>query len=203
VCDDARLFGYFAELLSNSGKGTLQNQEVRQMANFNIIEPCLRSFSWRWMLLILLAAPSMLPAQNKLSAQDYQRLMSYVNTYDSQKLLSDPVVKPQLARILGPQLTHLESNVGVHSPLGVDGGGLTPRGNAEHRGGEEEALVFVDLNNGEVYACLLTHGRFEVYGKQPKFDYLPDGVRHWVVLTGAWVNLKGTQPPNVVMHPVR
>jgi hypothetical protein len=120
--------------------------------------------------------------------------MSYVNTYDSQKLLDDPMVKPQLARILGPQLTHLESNVGVHGPLGVDGGGLTLSGNAEHLGGEEEGLVFVDLSSGGVYACLLTNGRFEVYGKQPKFDYLPDAVRHWIVLTWAWVNLKGGLP---------
>ena len=173
------------------------------MATCNIIEPYLRSFSWRWMLLTLLAAPSMLPAQNKLAVNDHQRLMSYVNTYDSQKLLTDPVVKPQLAHIMGPQLTHLESNLDVHGPLGVDGGGLTLRGNAEHRGGEEEGFVFVDLNSGEVYACLLTNGRFEVYGKQLKFDYLPDGVRHWIFLTWASVNLKGTQPPNVVMHPVR
>lgn len=173
------------------------------MTNFRASGLCFKSFSGWPLLLLLLAAPSMLTAQNKFPTQDHQRLMSYVNTYDSQKLLADPVVKPQLARILGPQLAHLESNVGVHGPLGVDGGGLTLSGNAEHMGGEEEGLVFVDLNSGDVYACLLTNGRFEVYGKQPKFDYLPDAVRHWIVLTWAWVNLKGGQPSNVVMHTVR
>lgn len=173
------------------------------MTNSSVSELCFRSLFGRSLLLLQLVAPSMLLAQNKLAATDYQRLMSYVNTYDSQKLLTDPVVKPQLAHILGPQLAHLEKNLDVHGPLGVAGGALTLTGNAAHMGLEENGLLLVDLNSGEVYTCLLTNKRFEVYGKQPRFDYLPQGVRDWIVLTWATVYLNGKQPPNVVMHPVR
>lgn len=151
-------------------------------------------------LLILLFCSLPLIAQGKLSAIDHQRLISYVNNYDSQKLLADPLVKPQLERLLGPQLSHLKENLNVAGPIGVNDNVLTLSGNAPHMGMEENGFLGVNLYNGEVYVCLLTGGRFQLYSKQTKYEYLPSAVREWIVYMGASLRLNGNMPPNVILH---
>lgn len=154
------------------------------------------------LLSLLVSVP--LSAQSKLPPQVHQRLMSYINTYDSTKLLADPLVKPQLARLMGPQVQHLKTNLNVAGSIGVSDGMLTLSGNAPHRGMEENGFLGVSLYNGDVVAVLLTNGTFEIYGKQAtKYEYLPYPVRQWVEATWARLQLGIKDPPNVVMHPAR
>jgi len=152
------------------------------------------------LLMTITSCPQLL-GQSKLSPADRQRLMSYVNTYNAGKLLADPVVKPQLARLVGSQLRHLETNLNVRGPIGVSGGMLTISGNAPHQGLFENGFLSVSLYNGEVYAGILSRGRIDVYGRQPGYSQLPDAVRQWAVWIWALLRLNGHAPPNVLIHP--
>lgn len=153
-----------------------------------------------WALCVLPVCSSLL-AQSKLPAKDHQRLLSYINTYGSTKLLQDPIVRPQLVRLMGAQLQHLEINLNVAGSVGVDSDVLTVSGNAPHQGLEENGFLGVNLYNGDAYACLLTKGKIEVYSKEAKYDYLPYPVRMWIGSTWAMVHFNGNPPPNVVLHP--
>ncbi len=150
--------------------------------------------------LLLAALPISLQAQGRLTPQQHQRLMSYVNSDDGQKLLADPIVKAQLAHLMGPQVSHLLKDLDVHGPIGVQDGMLILTGNAPNMGMEENGFIGVKLYNGEVVACIFTHGHVEVFTKQPKFDYLSQAVHQWAVWILASAQLQGRQPANVVMH---
>lgn len=138
--------------------------------------------------------------EEKLSEKDRQRLLSYINTYDSQKFINDPVVQSALKHHLGNELAHLERNVSVHGPIGIISGILYIAGNAPHQGGEEHGFLGIKLHDGSVYAALYTKGRIEVFGKAKKYAHLPDGVRHWILMTWAYSNLNGKMPPNVELR---
>ena len=171
--------------------------KLRQSRWKAMIRPC----TLYLFLSLLVCMPS--PSQTKLSAQDHQRLMSYINTYNSMKLLADPLVQPQLAHLMGAQISHLKRNLNVAGPIGVSSEMLTFSGNAPHQGMEENGFLGVSLYNGEVYACLLTKGKFEVYGKEKQYNFLPDAVRQWIEATWARLQLGIKDPPNVVLHPAR
>lgn len=152
--------------------------------------------------ILLVVCPVLISAQGQLTPQQHQRLMSYVNSGDSQKLFADPIVKAQLVHLMGPQLRHLHTNLDVHGPIGVQDGMLILTGNAPHMGMEENGFLGVKLYNGEVVACIYTHDRVEVFTKQPKFDYLSQAVHQWAVWILASARLQGRQPANIVMHTV-
>ena len=162
-----------------------------------------RCFSYALLALFPFAVPTLLAAQGQLTPQQKQHLTSYVNSEDSSKLLADPAVKVQLAHLMGPQLHHLITNLDVHGPIGVQDGMLILTGNAPHMGMAENGFLGVKLYNGEVVACLFTHGRVEVFTKQPKFDYLAQAVHEWAVWILASAQLRGRQPANIVMHTAR
>lgn len=136
-------------------------------------------------------------AEGKLPLQDKQRLSIFINTYDSEKFIADPAVKPQIERLLGQELNHLKNNINVHGPIGVISGILFVSGNAPHQGGKEHGFVGIDLYNGVVYAVLLTDGKIKVYGNEKEYSRLPDGVRHWILMTWAYTNLHGKAPPDL------
>jgi hypothetical protein len=140
-------------------------------------------------------------AEEKLSPRDKQRLLAYINTYESTKFIADPKIKPQLERLLGQELNHLKNNINVRWPIGVISGILFVSGSAPHLGGEENGFVGIDLNDGAVYAALLTEGKIKVYGKSTMYHSLPDGVRDWILMTWADASLDGKAPPNVELHP--
>jgi hypothetical protein len=138
-------------------------------------------------------------AEGKLTPNDKQRLLAYINTYDSEKLISDSIVSPQIVHLLGQELNHLKNNINVHGPIGVNSGILFVSGNAPHKGGSEHGFVGINLYDGVVYAALLTAGKIKVYGKGNEYSQLPDGVKHWILMTWAYIKLDGKAPSNLEM----
>ena len=150
-------------------------------------------------LFILIQSYSTL-AEGYLPLKDKQRLSSYINTYESGKLIADPTVKPQMEHFLGNELNHLKKNIEVHGAIGVISGILYISGNAPHKGGLEHGFLGIDLYSGIVYAVLLTDGKIKVYGKENEYSWLPDGVRHWILVKLAYTNLNGKAPPSLEMR---
>jgi hypothetical protein len=139
-------------------------------------------------------------AGDRLPAEDYERLITYVNNTEIEKFVLDPAVGPKLEIIAGAAFRQVLENIEVHGPIGIDSNILFVSGSARHKGLSEAGFVGIDLYCGHVYAALYSEGTIHVYGKMPKFDHYPKCVRNWVLATWAWMALGGRMPPNVNFH---
>jgi hypothetical protein len=128
---------------------------------------------------------------------DRDRIFAFVATYDSEGLISDPVVQAGLAGLRGLPREHLKRNLDVHGPVGYSSGLVFVQGNAPHHGGQENAFLGVSLHTGEVCAALLTQGRIVVHANQGDYNALPDALRDWILMTFAFERTGGGMPQNV------
>jgi hypothetical protein len=179
------------------GKGLSVNKSMPSPKKFRMVF----KICFFFLILPVFIQPHEAFAELKLAAKDKQRLSGYINTYDSEKLVADSMVKPKVEKLLGQEFNHLKKNIEVHGPIGVDSGILFVSGNAPHKGGLEHGFVGINLYDGEVYAALFTDGKIKVYGKETECSRLPDGVRHWILMTWAYINLDGSTPPNLELRP--
>ncbi|MEO8079162.1 MAG: hypothetical protein ABI641_01440, partial [Caldimonas sp.] len=83
-------------------------------------------------------------------------LARYGGSYDADALLKEPAVRTELARLLGGELKHLQRNLSVAGGIGIVGGVLSYDGNADHQGGQEEAVVCVAPPGSLVEAAILS-----------------------------------------------
>jgi hypothetical protein len=124
-------------------------------------------------------------------------LLRYAGSYDSAPLLQEPVVRAELARLLGPERGHLERNLDVSGSVDVIGGVLAVSGNAPHRGTEEEAVVCVVPPGSAVEAAILSRGVVTVFTRAPDYAQVTLCVKDWITLANAGHADRLKQPGNV------
>ncbi|MCP5371514.1 MAG: hypothetical protein H6907_07225 [Hyphomicrobiales bacterium] len=108
-------------------------------------------------------------------------LAGAIGTYGYDRVLGDPAVAAALAALTGgADARTIAANMAVAAPIEFMDASLVLRGNAPHRGGEEEALVMVRLFDGTVRAALLHGGRMKLYASDERFDYLPKVLRDFL-----------------------
>jgi hypothetical protein len=123
----------------------------------------------------------------------------YVGTPNSQSTLKEPTVRPQLEALLGKQLPTLMRNLDVRGDVDLIGGALAVSGNANHKGGEEEAIVCIS-DFGPVplvEAAVFSKGRVTVFAKAPQYEYLMLCVKDWITQVNSGHRDRMTQPKNV------
>lgn len=152
------------------------------------------------MLLIMLLTTLFAQAQN-----DFSHFKSYAGDYKSYDVLEDKKLKPILKKILGKEYQHFVSNLDVIGSVDLISGGIVLQGNAEHAGGEEMALLDVNLYTGIVTAAILSKGKIDVYTdrkdykKQDKDNYmnLPISIKDWVALIATNLKYRFDKPSNL------
>ena len=104
-----------------------------------------------------------------------------IGTYRYDEVLGDARVR-QAVEALVPkaELASLKNNLGVHGPIDFIHGYLVLSGNAPHGGGEENASVWININQGKVYVALLRQGKWTLYANETQFGYLPLELRNTV-----------------------
>jgi len=107
-------------------------------------------------------------------------LAVHIGTYHYSAVLDDPGVRQALQVLAGDDVPTLITNLDVASPIAFIDSFLVLRGNAPHRGGEEEALVMVRIFDGKVIAGLLHGGRATVYAGYDDYAYIPGVMRDFV-----------------------
>jgi hypothetical protein len=161
---------------------------------------------WRWLAPIAIAtivAIAMLAATSALAqasgAPARPLLKKYIGNPDTDALLKEPAVRARLESMLGTQLSRLMHNLSVRGDVELIGGALALRGNADHRGGEEEAIVCIS-DFGPVplvEAAIFSKGRVTVFAKAPQYDYLMLCVKDWITQVNSGHRDRMTQPKNV------
>ncbi len=102
----------------------------------------------------------------------------------------DPAVQARLQGLPTPVRAHLKRNLDVRGPVDLVSCHLVLSGNADHMGGEENAIIDVNLYSGAVTAALLSHGSINIYlDKDPTAGTgytaaVPPAVRRWAALAG-------------------
>ena len=166
----------------------------------------------RKLLATLLLAPVLLvsvlvagsnAAQNSAPTPGQELLREFAGSYDTDAFLRHPSFRPQLERLLGEELEHLEWNLNVKGSVDVIGGWLAVSGNAPHQGTEEEAIVCVSTYNLEVGAAILSKGTVTAYARDGTYDSLPLCVKDWITQVNSQHKDRFDQPQNVRMAGAR
>ena len=146
------------------------------------------------MLVILSVALSLAQAPD---ATGKQLLLKYTDSDDTDTLLHHPQVRPQLQKLLGTELPHLEENLDVSGPVDVVGGDLSIAGNAPHKGTEEEAVVCIGTYRLVVSAAIYSKGSVTVFSQTASYDDLPRCIKDWITLVNSEHRDRVSQPKNV------
>ena len=135
------------------------------------------------------------------SAQAPTRLLlkKYIGNPDTDALLKEPTVRPQLEALLGKQLPKLIANLNVKGDIELVGGALTLNDNAAHKGGEEEAVVSIADQGPVPYveAAIFSKGKVTVFSKSPQYEGLMICVKDWITQVNSGHRDRFTQPKNV------
>jgi len=161
---------------------------------------------WRWLALVAsaaCAALAVLAATGAVAqtggAPTRPLMKKYVGTPSSHEMLKEPQVRAQLEGMLGKQLPALMRNLDVRGDVDLIGGALAINGNANHKGGEEEAIVCIS-DFGPVplvEAAIFSKGRVTIFAKAPQYEYLMLCVKDWVTQVNSGHRDRMTQPKNV------
>jgi hypothetical protein len=128
---------------------------------------------------------------------------------DQGQFLRHPAVSSRLAQLMGPELTHLKTNLSVAGPVALVGCELVVEGNAPHQGGEQNAIVSFDLYYGIVTAVILDKGRVLVRStinraRDPNdYSHLPAHVRDWIFVAANGFRSRVEPPANLTFQVPR
>lgn len=128
-------------------------------------------------------------------------LQRYVASWDLDALLAEPPVAHELQALPAEAREQLLHNLSVRGTIDVYGGALSIMGNAPHRGGEDEALLCIEVLGGAVrlHAAILSGGRVTVHTRGERYDYLPICVRDWVAVVSTGHHYRFRPPANLEM----
>lgn len=126
-------------------------------------------------------------------------LQRYVASWDLDALLAEPPVAREFQALPAAAREQLLRNLSVRGTIDVYGGALSIMGNAPHRGGEDEALLCVEVLGGAVrlHAAILSGGRVTVHTRGEQYSYLPICVRDWVAVVSTGHHYRFRPPANL------
>ncbi|HEX5463121.1 MAG TPA: hypothetical protein VFW88_00210 [Burkholderiales bacterium] len=140
----------------------------------------------------------------------YAAMQSWAGSYLHEKnLLAAPPVAARLQQLPATVRNHLKRNLFVAGTIDLVGCGLVLTGIAAHMGGEEGAIVDLNLYSGAVTIGIHSRGRIDIWlDKAPAtatqrslYDEVPGAVRNWAVL--ADMGFPYQQPRSVRVHAPR
>lgn len=122
----------------------------------------------------------------------------YIGNPDTDALLREPAVRSQLESMLGKQLPALLRNLNVRGDVDLIGGALALSGNAQHKGGEEEAIVCINDFGPQpvVEAAIFSKGRVTVFTKAEKYEVAMLCIKDWITQVNSGHRDRFAQPKN-------
>lgn len=159
--------------------------------------------AWTGILLAAVVAwPARVRAENP-DAAARAMIARYVGGWDVQGLLDKPVIASELRALVGDAHAQLERNLGVNAGVEYYGSALTIRGNAPHRGTEEEAVICIVPYGAapRVHAAIYSRGAVTVYTRESRYEFLPTCVKDWITQVNTGHTDRLRQPGNVTLIP--
>lgn len=112
-----------------------------------------------------------------------------------------------MKKLVGAELSQLETNLTVSGPVALISCELVVEGNAPHQGGGRNAILSVSLYSGRMTAGILDRGRISVFampyarGAPLIYDHLPAHVRDWVHVAASGFQSRGKPPADFRLLP--
>lgn len=135
-------------------------------------------------------------------------MQAHTGEYRSAKVLGDPVINDALKRLLGPELAHLQRDLHVSGPVALIYCDLVVSGNAEHLGGEENAIVAIDIHSGAVAAAIMSQGKIAIYADTGKTmagtayeEAVPLAIKDWLAVIYTKFYFRSHPPANARLLP--
>jgi hypothetical protein len=85
-----------------------------------------------------------------------------------------------MTQVVGKDVSLLKQNLATRGPIDFIDGNLVLAGQAPHMGGDEEAAIWVKVNDGSVRAVIMHQGKVTIYAKETQYDRLPAQFRGYV-----------------------
>jgi hypothetical protein len=154
-----------------------------------------------WLLVLMLAAAPTGAGSPLPEAEAAGLLQRYAASWDLDALLAEPPVAHELQALPAEAREQLLRNLSVRGTIDVYGGALSIMGNAPHRGGEDEALLCVEVGGGAVrlHVAILSAGRVTIHTRGERYNYLPICVRDWVAVVSTGHHYRFRPPANLEM----
>lgn len=157
-------------------------------------------FVYNFCLMTILSVAMFAQVQN-----DFSHFKVFAGDYKSYEILEDKTLKPILKKILGKEYNHFIGNLDVIGSVDLISGGISLQGNASHQGGEEMAMLDVNLYSGVVTAAIFSKGKIEVYTDRKDYkknspdNYmsLPISLKDWVALLVTELKYRFDKPKNL------
>jgi len=122
----------------------------------------------------------------------------YVATWEIDAFFAEPGIAAELDALLGARRDEVMRALDVTGGIEYYRGALSVSGNAPHAGGENEAIVCVQLGtNVQVHVGHFVGGAITVYTRQARYDFLPTCIKDWIGLENAAHAHRLRQPGNV------
>ena len=133
----------------------------------------------------------------------WARLNAYAGSYDTDAVLNDSEVKAAIAKLLGSETEHFLANLSVRGMADLIGCNLVIEGNADHGGGEENALLVVTIADGSVTVGMLTQGRFKIYTTGTDYSSVPMPLKDWIAVVSSSFSFRFDPPANADVISVK
>ncbi len=142
------------------------------------------------------------------TSKDYSYLKKYAGEYSSEKILGDKIIKPLLIKMMGKDYDHLTTNLLVTGPVDLISGSIVIDGNAPHMGGEEMAILDINLSTKVIRAAIFSKNKIIIYSDKEKYDgiidknnyeHLPTSLLDWIVVVNTKLTYRMNKPQNVII----
>lgn len=138
---------------------------------------------------------------------DFTHLKQYGGDYYSDQVLNDTKVNPLLKKMMGKEYQHLRDNLSVTGAVDVIAGAIVIQGNADHKGGEEMAIIDINLYSTVIRAAIFSKNKITVYCSKESDEYfksndyfsLPVSIKDWIAVVNTNLEYRMNQPKNVIM----
>jgi len=155
-----------------------------------------------FLFLVLMALPLLAQSKN-----DFTHLKQYGGEYYSDQVLDDAKVNPLLKKMMGKEYQHLRDNLSVTGAVDVIAGAIVIQGNADHKGGEEMAIVDINPYTTVIRAAIFSKGTITVYCSKENDEYfkssdyfsLPISIKDWIAVVSTNLDYRMNKPKNVTL----
>ncbi len=159
----------------------------------------------KFMLIIFLLLITSSYAQR---IEEFKYLKKYAGEYSSDEILNDKKIQPIIKKMMGKDYEHLIRNLSVTGKVDLISGSIVIGGNAPHRGGEEMAILDINLYTGIIRAAIFTQKKIFIYSDKEKYDkfidknkyeHLPISIKDWIAVVNKNLSSRSNKPQNVII----
>ena len=138
---------------------------------------------------------------------DLSHLKQYGGEYYSEQVLEDAKVNPVLKKMMGKEYKHLRDNLNVTGAVDIIAGAIVIQGNADQNGGEEMAILDINIYSTVIRAAIYSKGKITIYSSKASDEYfkstdyssIPISIKDWIAVVSTNLEYRFKKPVYVTL----